>query len=63
MLLTIERQKPAELPVPRVVEVILNKGDKGLGISIAGGKGNRHIPDNDGRSGPDQEILYKSLTG
>eukprot|EP00116_Pleurobrachia_bachei_P006820 sb/3467082/ len=48
VLLTIERQKPAELPVPRVVEVILNKGDKGLGISIAGGKGNRHIPDNDG---------------
>ena len=49
VLLTVERKQPAERAVPRVVEVSLNKGEKGLGISIAGGKGNQHIPDSDGR--------------
>lgn len=48
VLLTIERKPATERLVPRVVEVSLNKGEKGLGISIAGGKGNQHIPDSDG---------------
>ena len=48
MLLTIERKQQTEKLVPRVIEVSLNKGEKGLGISIAGGKGNQHIPDSDG---------------
>ena len=48
VLLTIERRRHTEKLVPRVIEVSLNKGEKGLGISIAGGKGNQHIPDSDG---------------
>ena len=48
VLLTIERRQFTEKLVPRVIEVSLNKGEKGLGISIAGGKGNQHIPDSDG---------------
>ncbi|XP_063693820.1 disks large homolog 2-like isoform X2 [Bolinopsis microptera] len=48
VLLTIERKQQTEKLVPRVIEVSLNKGEKGLGISIAGGKGNQHIPDSDG---------------
>ena len=48
VLLTIERIESVEKTVPRVLEVCLNKGEKGLGISIAGGKGNQHIPDSNG---------------
>lgn len=48
VLLTVKRRKPSEPVMPRVLEVTLNKGEKGLGFSIAGGKGNQHIPDSDG---------------
>ena len=33
---------------PRVVEIELCKGNKGLGFSIAGGSGNQHIPGDNG---------------
>ena len=33
---------------PRIVEIELCKGNKGLGFSIAGGSGNQHIPGDNG---------------
>lgn len=33
---------------PRVIEIELCKGNKGLGFSIAGGAGNQHIPGDNG---------------
>ena len=33
---------------PRIIEIELVKGNKGLGFSIAGGVGNQHVPGDDG---------------
>jgi len=33
---------------PRIVEIDLTKGNKGLGFSIAGGSGNQHVPGDNG---------------
>ena len=33
---------------PRIVEIELTKGNKGLGFSIAGGSGNQYIPGDNG---------------
>lgn len=41
--LTIKRTKPLDGVVPHVEEIILVKGSKGLGFSIAGGRGNQHV--------------------
>ncbi|XP_026469152.1 disks large 1 tumor suppressor protein-like [Ctenocephalides felis] len=43
--LLIKRRRPAG---PRLMELELVKGDKGLGFSIAGGIGNQHIPGDNG---------------
>ena len=49
VLLTVKRMKSSdELLKPRVIEVTLNKGYRGLGISIAGGQHSQHIPGSDG---------------
>jgi len=42
----VRRKGPAS--GPRLLEIELNKGKKGLGFSIAGGIGNQHIPGDNG---------------
>lgn len=44
--LAVRRKRPAA--GPRVLEIDLVKGGKGLGFSIAGGIGNQHIPGDNG---------------
>ncbi|XP_029185251.2 LOW QUALITY PROTEIN: disks large homolog 1-like [Acropora millepora] len=46
--LTLKRAKPKPLiGNQQTEEIILTKGTKGLGFSIAGGKGNQHMPNDD----------------
>ncbi|XP_015758687.1 PREDICTED: disks large homolog 1-like [Acropora digitifera] len=46
--LTLKRVKPKPLTgKQQTEEIILTKGTKGLGFSIAGGKGNQHMPNDD----------------
>ncbi len=42
------KRKRSKLIGPRVLEIELLKGNKGLGFSIAGGIGNQHIPGDNG---------------
>jgi disks large protein 1 len=44
--LVIKRKRPPT--APKVLEIDLVKGDRGLGFSIAGGIGNQHIPGDNG---------------
>lgn len=44
--LSVRRKRPAA--GPKVMEIDLVKGGKGLGFSIAGGIGNQHIPGDNG---------------
>lgn len=47
--LTLKRVKPKPLSgEQQTEEIVLTKGTKGLGFSIAGGKGNQHVPNDDG---------------
>lgn len=47
--LTLKREKPKPVTGDQQSEeIILTKGTKGLGFSIAGGKGNQHVPNDDG---------------
>lgn len=47
--LTLKRVKPQPITgTQQTEEIILTKGTKGLGFSIAGGKGNQHVPNDDG---------------
>lgn len=48
--LTLKREQSAK-PLSgnkQTEEIVLTKGTKGLGFSIAGGKGNQHVPNDDG---------------
>ncbi|KAH9509444.1 Discs large 1-like protein [Bulinus truncatus] len=40
--------KRTKVPTENIMEIELVKGNKGLGFSIAGGKGNQHIPGDNG---------------
>lgn len=42
----VRRRRPPRSP--RIIEIELCKGNKGLGFSIAGGIGNQHIPGDNG---------------
>ncbi|XP_020614630.1 disks large homolog 1-like isoform X2 [Orbicella faveolata] len=47
--LTLKREKAKPVTgKQQTEEIVLTKGTKGLGFSIAGGKGNQHVPDDDG---------------
>ncbi|XP_078380802.1 disks large homolog 1-like isoform X2 [Oculina patagonica] len=47
--LTLKKEKPKPVTGKQhTEEIILTKGTKGLGFSIAGGKGNQHVPNDDG---------------
>lgn len=46
ILQSVRRRRPPRSP--RVVDIELTKGNKGLGFSIAGGSGNQHVPGDNG---------------